>query len=160
MLRARQLIPALTLRDKQGHSVQAWDYKSKKNLVIAFLDADCPECRTFVSSLAERAAELEEKEAVVLLAFREAPNAALGALPPTFLSGVTTNSCGAREFLGNDAVSNGTCGVFVTDRYGEVLGQWSVTQHEFPPIERILSSLNLAEIACEECGVSEWPVDE
>lgn len=160
MLHERQLIPGLTLRDTQGSSIHAWDFKSKKNLVIAFLDADCAECRKFIDSLAEHAAELEENETIVLLAFPENSSAMLGSLPPGFIAGATTGACGAAAFLGDDAPKNRECGIFVTDKYGEILGQWPITGHEFPSIDRILSLLNLAEMRCEECGVPEWPVEE
>lgn len=160
MLHTRQLIPALTLRDAHGRNIHAWDFKSKKNLVIAFLDADCAACRKFVSSLAEHAAELEEKDAMVLLAFPEDSSVAFDGLPSSFICGATTSACGAQAFLGEDAPAKRECGVFVTDRYGEILGQWPVTSHGFPPVDRILSLLDLAEIRCEECGVPEWPVEE
>ena len=64
MLHTRQLIPPLTLHAPDGRTLRAWDFKQKKNLVIAFLDADCISCEEFVRRLAARASDLREKEAV------------------------------------------------------------------------------------------------
>jgi len=50
--------------------------------------------------------------------------------------------------------------LFVTDRSGEISAQWVVAGHEFPGIGETPRSLDLVEIACEECGVPEWPAGE
>ena len=47
MLRTGRLIPPLTLRTPDGRVVRAWDFEQKKNLVIAFLDAECAPCEDF-----------------------------------------------------------------------------------------------------------------
>ncbi len=39
-LLTRQLIPPVTARTAEGRIVRTWDYKQKRNLVIAFLRAD------------------------------------------------------------------------------------------------------------------------
>ena len=88
MLRLRQLIPPLTLRTSQGRTIRAEDFKQKKNLVIAFLDADCTLCGDFLSRLAARAADLREKEAVALVAFLEPPLLSVaGNLPQEITAG-------------------------------------------------------------------------
>lgn len=164
MLHVRQLIPPLTLRTPQDCTVHAWDFKQKRNLVIAFLDVSCPMCEAFVQTLASRAADLREKEAVALFVFAEIPLPLPRNSPaPEIISGSDIGGRGIRMFLGEDAVSArgpSRRGVFVTDRYGEISAQWVVNGHEFPRIEDILSSLDLVEIACEECSVPEWPVDD
>ena len=66
MPHVRQLIPPLTLRTPRGRTVHAWDFKQKRNLVIAFLDVSCPTCEAFAQTLASHAADLREKEAVAL----------------------------------------------------------------------------------------------
>lgn len=163
MLHTRQLIPPLTLTDAQGRAVRAWDFKQSKNLVIAFLDADCTVCDRLVGELAGHVAELEEKEAVVLLAFPRKPALSLTAsLPPGFVAGVDIGGRGAQAFLGADASPGQQPrlrAVFVTDRYGEVSSKWIFEGHQFPAISAVLSALDLVEIACEECSVPDWPVD-
>lgn len=164
MLRTRQLIPPLTLRDLQGHETRAWDFKQKKNLVIAFLHMDCAACERFLRILIEHARELQGQEAVVLLALPQQPSSPLVAtLPPGIIAGVDAGSRGARAFLDGGAQSAGAgggLGLFVTDRYGEVSARWPVTEHQFPGIDEVLSALNSVQIACEECYVPHWPVEE
>ena len=164
MLHVRQLIPPLKLRTPQGRTVHAWDFKQKRNLVIAFLDVSCPMCEGFVQTLASHAADLREKEAVALLVFAEIPSPSLrDSLAPEIISGSDIGCHGIRIFLGEDAVSERGLSrrvVFVTDRYGEISARWVVGAHEFPKIDEILSSLDLVEIACEECSVPHWPVDD
>ena len=43
VLRTREIIPPVTGRTADGAVVRAWDYKQKRNLVIAFLHADSSE---------------------------------------------------------------------------------------------------------------------
>ena len=164
MLHARQLIPPLTLREAQGTPVHAWDFKQKKNLLIAFLDVGCPLCEQFIRSLVEHAGNLDEREAVALLAFRTEPASSLTeSLPPGMVAGVDVGSQGARLFLGDDGLSTQELrprAVFVTDRYGEISAFWFVAGHAFPGIKEILLSLDAVEIACEECSVPEWPIEE
>lgn len=164
MLHVRQLIPPLTLRTPQGHTVHAWDFKQNRNLVIAFLDVGCPMCEAFAQMLASHAADLHEKEAVALLVFAETPSPLLPDFAASeIIVGSDVSGHGIGMFLGEHMVSDGGLrqrGVFVTDRYGELAAQWVVGAHEFPGIEEILSSLNLVEIACDECGVPHWPIDD
>jgi hypothetical protein len=161
MLYTRQLIPPLTLHVPDGRTVRAWDFKQKKNLVIAFLDVGCAPCEDFVHKLAERGGDLRAKEAVALAVFIEVPPQGLTeALPPEIFAGSDVSGRAARAFLGEDALSPtglGRRGIFVTDRYGELAGHWLATGHEFPPLGEILACLNQLEIACEECSSPQWP---
>ena len=164
MLRVRQLIPPLTLSAASGSMVRAWDFKQKNNLVIAFLDVDCALCGQFIKSLIEHTAALNEKQAVVMLAFSQEPASSLtDPLPPGIVAGVDVDNQGARRYLGNDELS--THGlhrlvIFVTDRYGEISSLWIVSEHNFPAIDEVLRSLESVEMACEECSLPEWPRDE
>lgn len=165
MLHVRQLIPPLTLRTPQGRTVHAWDFKQKRNLVIAFLDVSCSKCEAFARMLARYADDLREKEAVALLVFPETSSPLLNGdpSPDEVVAGFDVGGHGIEMFLGADALSAlglSRRGVFVTDRYGEISAQWVVLGHEFPRISEILSSLNQVEIACEECSVPHWPVDD
>lgn len=164
MLHRRQLVPPLALADAHGHTVRAWDFKQSKNLVIAFIDADCATCREFVDELSKHAMEVGEKDAVVLVAFPDGPSPShISGLPPGFIVGIDVGGRGAQAFLGTEASHAKQLrlrGVFVTDRYGEVSSNWIFEGHQFPAISAILSALDLVEIACEECSVSDWPVDE
>ena len=164
MLKRRQLIPPLTLADAHGGAIRAWDFKQSKNLVIAFLDARCAGCKRFIDELIKQAAELADQEAVVLLAFPQEPSVSFTAsLRPGFIAGLDVGGHGAQAFLGDDALptpEGRRCAIFVTDRYGELSTQWAVRRHQFPVIGEILRALDSVEIACEECSVPDWPIDE
>jgi hypothetical protein len=161
MLRVRQLIPPLSLHTPDGRTIRAWDLKQKKNLVIAFLDADCAMCTDFLRPLVARAADLREKETVALAVFLALPPAALtDSLPKEIIAGCDMSGYGARGYLGDDAFSaRGLVrrGVFVADRYGELFAQWPLAAHNFPALEEILGSLEQTEVACEECSRPTWP---
>jgi hypothetical protein len=163
MLRARQIIPPLSLHTPVGSTVRAWDFKQKKNLVIAFLDLDCAPCEEFFRALAARAAELRKKEAVALVAFLSPPPERLThSLVEEIIAGADISGRGARAYLGEDAFASrglARTGVFVADRYGELIAQWVSPGHKFPQIEEILSWLDHIGIACDECSIPQWPVD-
>jgi len=162
MLPLRQLLPPLTLRTTAGSVVRAWDFKQKKNLVIAFLHAGCARCEEYVRCLADGAAELAERNAVALVVLAEAPSGALAeALPPAILLGAELSGRAARAYLGEEAISsNGRerVGVFVADRYGELFAQWVAASEEgLPAFAELRRRLTQIEIDCEGCGISEWP---
>jgi hypothetical protein len=163
MLRTRHIIPPLNLHMRDGRTVRAWDYKHKKNLVIAFLDLDCAPCEEFFRDLAARAATLREKEAVALAAFLSPlPERLAHSLPEEIIAGPDVSGRGARAYLGEDAFASrglARTGVFVADRYGELFAQWVSPGHRFPPMEEIFSWLDHVEMACEECSVPQWPAD-
>lgn len=163
MLHKRELIPPLTVRDLCGNIVQAWDFKQRRNLVIAFLDAGCARCEAFASTLIDHAGALREKTTSTLLVSAKRPELSPDTLPEGIVAGWDASGAGIRSFLGEDAQSGDELrrgGVFVTDRYGEIVGLWISQPHDFPRIEEILSTLTQAEIACEECTVPTWPVSD
>jgi peroxiredoxin len=162
MLPLGQLLPPLTLRTTAGSVVRAWDFKQKRNLVIAFLHAGCARCEEFMRRLADGAAELAERNAVALIVLPETPSAAFAeTLPPAILLGAELSGHAARAYLGEEAFSsNGLerVGVFVADRYGELFAQWVVASEEgLPAFAELRRRLAQMEIACEGCGTSEWP---
>jgi hypothetical protein len=162
MLRTRQLIPPLSLHTPDGGTVRAWDFKQKKNLVIAFLDAECALCEDFLRRLAARGGDLREKEAVALIVFLAPPRAITESMPKEILAGCDMPGSGARAFLGEDAfAARGLVsgGVFVTDRYGELFAQWSLARHNFPAVEEIFTAIDHIQMACDECGAPAWPMD-
>jgi peroxiredoxin len=154
MLRTRQLIPPLTLHAHDGRTLRAWDFKQKKNLVIAFLDADCIICEEFLRRLAARASDLREKETVALVVFLEPPSQRISdSLPEEILVGSDMPGRAARAYLGEDAFcSSGLVrrGVFVADRYGELFAEWVIAKHEFPSAEEVFGWLDQIEMAGEE----------
>jgi hypothetical protein len=163
VLRNRELVPPLTIHTPDGRTVRAWDYKQKKNLIIAFLDTDCAPCEEFLRALVASAAALREKEAVALVVFLEQPAPRLTDLiPPGIIVGADMPGNSARAFLGEDAfASRGfvRLGVFVTDRYGELFAQWAIDRHKFPSIAEVLTALDHVEMACDECSTPLWAAE-
>jgi hypothetical protein len=163
VLSNRQLVPPLTIHTPDGRSVRAWDFKQKKNLVIAFLDTDCAPCEEFLRKLVASAAALREKEAVALVVFLQQPaRRVTDSLPSGIIVGADIPGNSARAFLGEDTfASRGFVrgGVFVTDRYGELFAQWVIERHKFPAMAEILASLDQVEMACDECSTPLWKAE-
>jgi hypothetical protein len=163
LLRIRQLVPPLSIHTPDGRTARAWDYKQKKNLVIAFLDVNCGPCEDFLRGLPERASELREREAVALIVFLEQPPARLtDSLAAEIVVGSDTPGRNAGAYLGDDALSArgfARSGVFVTDRYGELAAQWSIERHKFPPLAEIFAALDYVQMACDSCSTPLWPAE-
>jgi len=165
VLRTRQLIPPLTARTPAGQIVRVWDFKQKKNLVIALLDAGCSRDVNFAERLMTRASQIAEQESAALVVFSSAPPASLPAASPAEII-VATDMTGraARAYLGEDAfgpAGQQRSGVFVADCYGELYAQWVVAGNvPLPGVDEILSWLGQIEVACEGCGVPSWLAGE
>ncbi|MGB0036495.1 MAG: redoxin domain-containing protein [Candidatus Acidiferrales bacterium] len=163
MLRTRQLIPPLTVHTPDGRTVRASDFKQKKNLLVAFLDAQCLQCEDFIRRLANHAPGLREREAAALVILLETPSAFLtDSLPTDLIVGSDVSGRAALAFLGPDVLSSRGLeqrGIFVTDRYGELFVQWIFRGHDLPGAAEILGWLDRIEIACDECGAPHWSAD-
>ncbi len=165
MLRTREIIPPLTLHSLDGRTVRAWDFKQKKNLVIVFLHADCAACEEYLRQIAADAAAWKENDATVLVAFLGSPSrASTDFLPENIIAGLDPSGRAANAFLGRDLLApagDARLGVFVTDRYGELIVQWEIgASHEFPIPGTIRTHLERIEIACDECSTPLWRVDD
>jgi len=163
-LKVRQMIPAVTARAADGRAVRAWDFKQKRNLLIAFLHAGCTACEGFLKELTKRSAELVEREAVALLIFSETPAPRfVEHLPAPIIVATDMTGRSQKAFLGRDAfgpVGQRMTGVFVTDRYGELYAKWSgAGDAGLAGLGEILDWLTQIHVACEECGVSHWSTD-
>ena len=160
----RRMIPPLTARTTNGGVVCAWDFKQKKNLVIAFLHAGCAACEDFLRTLATRSADLLEREAVALLIFSETPApCVVEHLPAQIVVATDMTGRSQKSFLGRDALGPAgqrMTGVFVTDRFGELFAQWvGAGDAGLAGLGEILDWLAQIQVACEECGVSHWSAD-
>lgn len=160
----REQIPALTLRTPDGRTVSAWDFKQKRNRVIALLRADSPGTWEFVNQIVAHAEDWKQKDAVGLVVFSKPPARGMPAnLPPEVIAGTDASGRSIARYLGTEALGPGgqvRQGVFVADRYGELYAQWIVEKDgELPRMSAILKALEQVEIACEECQVSVWPIE-
>lgn len=164
MLLLRQIIPPLTLHLADGRTIRAWDFKQKKNLVIAFLHDDCPPCEDFLHNLSAAAPLWKENDTVVLAAFLSQPSHAItDALDASVILGVDRNGQSTAAYLGKDALSPSRVSspaIFQTDRYGELAAQWQITRdHNFPPISEIATQAALSEMSCDSCAAPSWPTE-
>jgi hypothetical protein len=164
MLPPRQLIPPLTLHALDGRTIRAWDFKQKKNLLIAFLHANCPPCEQLLRALAAESAAWKESDAVVLAVFLESPPRLLAdSLPPPIVPGVDVTGHAATAFLGRDTNAPpgiARLGIFLTDRYGELAAQWEIgPSHAFPAIATLRAQIERIDI-CDGCGAPLWPLDD
>ncbi len=109
-------------------------------------------CDAWLAQLGATAAELTEREAVVLVIYAEATPRAAQVLPAPLLAASDVTGHSQRAFLGPEAFSSaglGRVGVFVTDRYGELRDQWVSRDGDGLPAPReILSSLWQIQIIC------------
>src|ERR1700687_3587075 len=151
-LLTRQLTPPVTARTAEGRIVRAWDYKQKRNLVIAFLHSDCPRCVEWLAQLAARAAALSEREAVVLAVYAEAPPRTAEMLAAPLIAAADATGHSQRGFLGREAFGPAgldRVGVFVADRYGELYAQWvAADAGALPAPSEILSTPWQVQVAC------------
>lgn len=160
----RHQIPALTLRTFDGRSISSWDFKQKRNRVIAFLHADSSSSWKFIHEVVARAADWKSKDAIGLIVFSKTPAANLPAtLPPEIIAGVDSTGRSVVRYLGDEATGPDGLprqAVFVADRYGELYAKWIFANNAEPPsIPEILKALEQIEIACEECEPSTWPLE-
>lgn len=148
----RQVIPPLTARTAEGKTVRAWDYKQKRPLVIAFLHSDCSYCAGWLEQLAASAAELAEREAVALVIYAETPPRKAAEMAPPLIAASDSAGDSHRAFLGQEAFGPAgldRVGAFVTDRYGELYGQWiGRDAGELPNRNEILDTLSVIQIIC------------
>lgn len=166
MLKVRQMIPPVTARAADGHVVQAWDYKQKRSLLIAFLHAECAECEAFLARVAQQAKRLAELEATALIVLPQTPSARLSdELPANVVLAADVSGRAQRTYLGQEAsearphLRTGSVGVFVADRYGELVAQWRGGHESLPGMPDALGWLHQTQIACEECGSPHWPAE-
>jgi hypothetical protein len=148
----RQVIPPLTARTLEGTIVRAWDYKQKRPLVIAFLHSHCPGCGRWLERLAASAEELAEREAVALVIYPETLPPKAGELASPLIAASDSTGNSHRAFLGPEAFDPSgldRVGVFVTDRYEELYGQWiGRDAEELPNRSEILDTLSVIQIIC------------
>jgi hypothetical protein len=148
----RQLIPPITARTADGAIIRAWDFKQKRNLVIAFLHADCVRCEAWLTQLNAVAADLSESEATSLIVYPETPPLAAGILNRSMIAAVDVTGHSQRAFLGREAfgpAGQDQVGVFVTDRYGDLYAKWVAPDADgLPAPAEILSTLWQIQVAC------------
>jgi len=148
-LKLRAPIPVFQLMSADGRAVNIWDYKSRKNMVLAFLPGnDSPEYVEFLRSASNMYHRYEEENAVLLLIVRggvESATALYDKLHPPFP--ILHDKIGevTRRY------SDGVPAVFVADKFGELYAQWIIGPDGFLPTQKeILDVVELINLECPE----------
>lgn len=155
-LEMEKVIPDFVLPSLDGKQVSPRDFKQRANLVIAYLDLDnCGECRHFLHGLADNYHLYRSDETEVLAVCPQplanlAGQAGTMGLPFPVLS--DDRGLVRKVYLGGEA-TQGTWGIFVTDRYGALRAKMTGTSADaLPGQNAILGWLDLIEMECPECG--------
>jgi peroxiredoxin len=152
MLQPGQMIPPLTLHPTNGRTIRTWDFKQKKNVVIAFLHADCPDCEAFVRSLSAANSLWKANDAVILAATLAQPSRNLSDLQTdSIIVGLDPTGRAAIAYAGKESLGATELiklGVFAADRYGELAAKWDISaNHNFPDPSAIASILEQSDLA-------------
>lgn len=153
-LQVGYMIPDFKLQTTDGREVSPLDYKEKTNLVIIFFN---PKNGCEVDSLKlvkDRYNEIVDNNAEVL---------AIASGPMDELKEYVQQFQPPFPML-SDERQQATCAycvteaeVFVADKYGELEMVGPLCEKTEEVINQIVSTIEMVELECPECGVSSWP---
>lgn len=149
------IVPDFNLRTVDDKQISVTDYKEKKNLVILFFDLHNSGDWSILAELKRRYHEFTDTNAEVLAIstgpFEEMADCASSMdLPFPVLC-----DCD-RETACAYCVSGAM--VFVADKFGELKMQSAISEENVDTLlDSALSTLELIELECPECGVTSWP---
>jgi len=139
-LEIRTMIPPFELPSADGESVNVWQFKQQKNLVLVFLPSmSCPGCAEFVEKMDENCREYDEELAAVLVIVRSDRDAIALRSPLAVLYD--------RDGRVTEQYASSAPAVFVADRFGELQAEW---QGRFPSQKEILDVVELINLECPE----------
>jgi len=149
-------VPDFRLQSADGGVVSPMDYKERKNLVIIFFNPCDSDNLEMIAEVGRRYPEFTEENAEVLgiaagpiNVFSECAKALHSPFP--LLADVRDEARCAYCVAGPM--------IFVADRYGELKMQSAIGDNLDVLLDEAVSTLELVEIECPECGVSTWPVE-
>lgn len=155
-LRIGAMMPAFELMSAEGTTINIWDLKALKNIVIAFLPAEsCAGCDDFLTATAENYLQYKVETTEFLCVIRGRQDDAIevkSRLNPPFP--ILYDETGKVTDRYTDSIP----AVFVGDRFGEIYAQWIVGANgSFPTQKEILDVVELINLECPECGARlEW----
>ncbi|RMF58028.1 MAG: hypothetical protein D6743_18205 [Calditrichaeota bacterium] len=153
MIHPGELAPHFKLDTLRGASVDLWDFRQRKNLVLVFVAEPKTLCDLGQAFSSEARAYREEAAEILFICrgSTEELVAAAGACTAPFP--VLHDRSGAvfRAYLGAEARGRKHPAVFVLDRYGEVIRRWDgMTPAHLPDHDEILSTLDWVQRFCPE----------
>jgi len=157
-IEAGVLLPYLDLPSNRDGSVNLWDFKQKKNLVIIFHHGiGCSDCRRKLRDLAEVYVKAKDFEAEFLAVSFDSPAEGIkqgeeDRLPFPLLSDLDGEATG--RFTHVDAAKKAPYpSIFISDRFGVLRYQKVAEEAEdLPAGKEILDWLLLIECECPECS--------
>lgn len=162
-LNSEQLAPNFRLPSSRGEEVELREYRQRQPVVLFFAhSAECSACRHRMQDFAEHYDDYRFWQTEVLAVIPEAPAAARQLVETLNLPFPVLSDVDGRvraTYVG--AVSPARLSepaVFVLDRFG-VPEAWDVAGDAellMTPAEA-LQWVQHGELACPECGVTEWP---
>lgn len=157
MPRPGEQLQAFTLASAAGTTVRLWDFKQRRNLLIALTHgADCPTCQAWLAALARDRGRLDEAQAAVLVLAPE-PVERLRALQSELDLPFTLLSRDPRTTATYLPASGDGVALYVADRYGECVGAWHAPDADaLPPLDAPLADLALADQGDCECTIPAW----
>jgi len=151
------IVPDFKLESTDGKVISPVDYKERKNLVILFFN---PRERCDWEMLAEvrrRYHEITDDNGEVL---------AIASGPMEELRECVSGLMLPFPVL-SDVHEEATCAycavesmVFIADRFGELKMQGTMCGAVDETLDKVMSTLELIELECPECGVPTWPMGE
>lgn len=149
-------IPDFKLQTADGKVISPIDYKEKKNLVVIFFDDRNSQDLAMLSEIGRRYHEFTDANAEVL-AIANAPIEEFKIcseslrLPFPCLADVRNEATCAYCVSGSM--------LFVADKFGELRMQSDLKDNIDQKLDEALSTIELAELECPECGVRTWPME-
>ena len=147
-LKIRSMMPVFQLMTADGETVNRWDYKGRKHMVLAFLPADCPVCTEFLHIVSNAYHQYEEENAVFLPAIvgsREQAIDLRDELDPPYPILFDEHGKVAERY------TDRLPALFVADKFGQLYAEWIVGRGGSMPMQKdILDVLDAIELECPE----------
>lgn len=163
-LNSQHLAPNFRLPSSRGEEVELREYRQRQPVVLFFAhSAECPACRRRLQDFAEHYDDYRFWQTEVLAVIPEAPATArrlveILNLPFPVLSDVDGHV--RTTYVGTVSPAQPSRpAVFVLDRFGAPEA-WDVASdaEQLMAPDEALQWVQHGELACPECGVTEWPL--
>ncbi|MBI2865588.1 MAG: redoxin domain-containing protein [Chloroflexi bacterium] len=161
-LRDQQVVPDFRLPSHRQSINSAADYRQRSNLVIVFFHSvDCPDCQQYLRQLADSYPSFQQAAteilAISIISVEGAKKLADDLHLPFPVLADDLGRLAEQYTYIDQATRTPVPAVFVVDRFGAVFFQsLSQIEADLPRPDEILGWLDLIELQCPECGVSEW----
>lgn len=137
-----RVVPAATLRDANGDEVRPTVFRQHRPLVLAFLHDDCAACAQFAADAAARQRDFAAIGAEIRAVLATDADSPLPAW-------IDRDGRGRETMLGEQgAVPT----IVLLDRYAAAQASYPAGDHDFPPVEELVSELDWLAVQCPECS--------